>query len=155
MTIGKKTRHILFGIGNELKGDDGIGNVIAKEFKQLKVKDWLSIPCETVPENFTSIVKKERPKILVIVDAADMEIELGEFRIVPKDKLNSDLLGTHGMALRHIVSYLEKYAGRIIFIGIQPGEIKLDENISPWLKESKKKIMEMLKRKEWGSIKLV
>ncbi|MDP2973757.1 MAG: hydrogenase maturation protease [Candidatus Diapherotrites archaeon] len=99
-------KFILMGIGNELKGDDGIGNVIAREFKH---SEWLSLACETVPENFAAVVKRERPELLVIVDAAEMGLPAGEFRLLPKQKLNSVAFGTHAMPLHFLVSHLEKY----------------------------------------------
>ncbi|MBN2067580.1 MAG: hydrogenase maturation protease, partial [Candidatus Diapherotrites archaeon] len=70
-------KSVLMGIGNELKGDDGIGNAVAREFQG---KGWKPVECETVPENFIAIVKRERPELLVIVDAASMGLAPGQFR---------------------------------------------------------------------------
>ncbi|RLJ00401.1 MAG: hydrogenase maturation peptidase HycI [Candidatus Aenigmatarchaeota archaeon] len=145
-----KVEKILMGIGNELKGDEGIGNIIAREFSS---KGWLSLACETVPENFIGIVKKRRPKMLVIVDAANMSLPVGEFRIIPKDMLLSNAFGTHGIPLKYIVSYLERYVEKIVFIGIQIGEIKLKGGISPEVKEAKEKLIDILKRDEIETIK--
>ncbi len=145
-------RYVLLGIGNELKGDDGIGNVIARQFKH---RGWLSLACETVPENFTAVVKREKPEILVMVDAAELGIRPGEFRLVQKDKLNSAGFGTHGMPLMHLVSYLERYAGKIMFIGIQPGKIQLGEKISPAVGMGKKRLVRILKRQDWEAIEML
>jgi len=46
------------GVGNILRGDDGIGSIIAKTFKD---DDWLSLDCGVIPENYTSIIKKISP----------------------------------------------------------------------------------------------
>ena len=145
-------KYVLMGIGNELKGDDGIGNVIAREFKN---RDWLSLPCETVPENFTGVVERERPEILVIVDAADMGLEAGEFRLVPHGKLGSAGFGTHGMPLTHLVSNLEKHAGNVMFIGIQPGNTQLGEGISPVVEDCKKRLMKIFESHDWETIKSI
>jgi hydrogenase 3 maturation protease len=145
-------KNILLGIGNELKGDDGIGNLIAREFSRESMEDWLSVPCETVPENFTSIVKKEKPELLVLVDAADMGIKPGEFRIIPTGRLNSGVLGTHGIPLKHLVSYLEEYAGKVVFIGIQPGKIQLGSHISPEVVKGKDRLVKILKSGDLSSI---
>ncbi len=142
--------HVLLGIGNELKGDDGIGNVIARQFRH---PDWLSIPCETVPENFTAVVKRHRPSLLVIVDAADMGLQPGELRLVGRDMLGSGGFGTHGMPLRHLVSHLGRHAGKVLFIGIQPGNVQLDAKVSPEVEKAKNKIMGILERQDWASIK--
>jgi hydrogenase 3 maturation protease len=119
--------NVLMGIGNEMKGDDGIGNMIAREFR---APGWKSLPCETVPENFTSVIRRERPPLLVIVDATEMGLKPGEMRIIPEEKLNSDAEGTHGIPLRHLVSYLRKSAGRILFIGIQPETMEIGGAVS-------------------------
>jgi hydrogenase 3 maturation protease len=141
---------VLMGIGNELKGDDGIGNLIAREFSS---PGWLSLPCETVPDNFTAVIKREKPDVLVMVDAADMGMDPGEVRIIPMSMLDNDVLGTHGIPLRHLVSYLSKHAGKIIFIGIQPGSTTLGENISPELMKAGRDVMDVLKRKDWESLR--
>lgn len=137
------------GIGNELNGDDGIGNVLAKEFSQ---RGWHSIACETVPENFTSIVERERPETLVIVDAADMGIAPGELRIIPHGKLGSAGFGTHGIPLSNLVSHLRGFAGEVVFIGIQPHDTELGSGISPQLESSKNRLIGILKDNDWGSI---
>ena len=106
---------VLMGIGSELRGDDAIGHVIAGN---LRAGGWLSIPCSTVPENFTSVVRRKSPELVVIVDAAEMGIEPGGMRRVPKEKLDSDVSGTHGIPLMHLVTYLEEIAKKVVFIGI-------------------------------------
>lgn len=143
-------KFILMGVGNELKGDDGIGNAIAREFRH---SGWLSLACETVPENFAAVVKKERPELLVIVDAAELGLPAGEFRLLPKDKLNSVSFGTHAMPLHLLVSHLQKYAGKILFIAVQPDKMQLGEKISADVKKSKKKIIGILRKKDWSAIK--
>jgi hydrogenase 3 maturation protease len=135
-------KHLLMGIGNELKGDDGIGNAIAREFS---APGWKSIPCGTVPENFTSVVRRERPELVVIVDATEMELSPGDFRIIPKESLGSDVMGTHGISLGHLVSYLEELSGGVVFIGVQPGEMRIGSEMSPRVKAAKAVIKSVLK----------
>ena len=141
--------YILLGIGNELKGDDGIGNILARGFRE---KGWISIACETVPENFTGVVERERPETLVIVDAADMGIGPGEMRIIPSGKIGSSGFATHGMPLSHLVSRLQGSAGEIIFIGVQPANVELGSGISPPVEMSRKRLISVLKKRDWESI---
>ena len=141
--------NVLMGIGNELKGDDGIGNILAREFSE---DGWLSIACETVPENFTGVVKRERPKMLVIVDAADMGIMPGELRIIPNGKLGSAGFGTHGMPLSNFVSHLHGFAKDIVFIGVQPAKAELGGGISNAVEMSKNRLIKIIKELDWDSI---
>ncbi len=142
------------GIGSELQGDDGIGTKIASDFQKTKKESWLSLPCETVPENFAGVVEKEKPKLLVIVDAAVMGLAAGKFRLLQKEMLNSAVVGTHGMPLRHLVERLEKSAEKIIFIGVQPGKIMLVESLSPQVEIAKKKLLEIISREAWDEIEV-
>ncbi len=143
-------RYILMGIGSELQGDDGVGNKIAREFKS---EGWLSLQCETVPENFAGVVEREKPQVLVLVDAAEMGIAPGEFRLLPKERLNSTVVGTHGMPLKQLVSRLERHSGKIFFIGVQPGKIRFGENLSAQAEVAKRKLLEILEKREWSAIK--
>jgi hydrogenase 3 maturation protease len=142
--------NVLMGIGNELKGDDGIGNRIARQFS---APGWKSISCETVPENFTSVVRRESPELLVIVDATDMGLEPGEMRIIPEEKLNSDVEGTHGIPLRHLVSYLRDSAGKIIFIGIQPKSMEIGDSLSEETLDAGRVLTEKLQKSDFSGIK--
>lgn len=142
------------GIGNILKGDDGVGIYIANKFKKER-KDWLVLNCGTAPENFTSEIKREKPQYLVIVDAAELSLKPGEFRIIPKEKISSLGFGTHSMQLSQLISYLKNYAEKIIFIGIQTKNRNYGKGISNELKTSAKKIIEILKKEEFEKFKEV
>jgi hydrogenase 3 maturation protease len=142
-------KKVLMGIGNELKGDDAIGHMIAREFR---ADGWLSIPCGTVPENFTSVVRRERPELVVMLDAAEMGLSPGDFRIIAKEKLGSDVMGTHGISLRHLVSYLEELSERVVFIGVQPGEMRIGPALSPRVKAAKGTLKSVLKENRMDEI---
>lgn len=149
MSAGKK---ILMGIGSELRGDDAIGTRIAAEFKALGKAGWISLPCETVPESFAGTIEREKPALLVIVDAAEMKIGAGEFRLLPKKKLNSTIFGTHGMPLKNLVARLEKHAKKTLFIGVQPARISLSETLSPELEGAKQRLLEIISKEKWGKL---
>ncbi|MCK5636514.1 MAG: hydrogenase maturation protease, partial [Thermoplasmatales archaeon] len=59
-------------------------------------------------------------KNLIIVDAVDMNLEPGEIRIVPKEKIGVMHISTHGIPISVLIKYLEQHVENIIFIGIQP-----------------------------------
>ena len=145
-------KKILMGIGSELQGDDGIGTIIAKE---LKNKEWLSLVCDTVPENFAGVVEREKPELLVLVDAAEMNLPAGSLRRLPTEKLNSLVIGTHGIPLKHLVSRLEKASEKTIFIGVQPGKIRFGDSLSEELKQAKQKLLSLLERNAWQEIERI
>ncbi len=137
-------KYILMGIGNTLRGDDGIGPIIAQNFKD---REWLSIDCGVVPENFTSVIKKNRPNLVVLIDAVEMDLEPGEFRIISPDMISALHLTTHSMPLSFLISYLKEYTQELIFIGIQPEIIDYSNSINPKVLKSSRKIIKILKSK--------
>jgi hydrogenase 3 maturation protease len=146
-------KKILMGIGSEIRGDDAIGTSIARGLEAMKKDPWLALPCETVPENFAGIVEREKPALLVLVDAANMNLKAGEFRLLPKKKLNSVVFGTHGMPLKHLVARLEKSAKKTLFIGVQPKGIGLSETLSSELEKAKQRLLEIISKEKWNEIK--
>jgi len=149
-SAGKRKDYVLMGLGNIWRGDDGIGCFIAQNFRS---NDWLVLDCGTTPENFTSLVKKIRPKYLMIVDAAEMNLEPGEFRIISPEKIDKFYLTTHNIPLSLLVSYLDKCAEEIILIGIQPERIDNSRQISEKLQGSARKIMQLLQEKKTQEIR--
>lgn len=104
-------------IGNRDGGDDAVGPYIADN---LKDDDIEVIDCGVVPENYTSEVKQKNPQNLIIIDAVDMNLKIGEIRIVPKEKIGVMHISTHGIPISVLINYLEQYVKNIIFFGIQP-----------------------------------
>ena len=122
---------IVLGVGNELKCDDGVGPFIIKKLKEENIenKSLLFINAETVPENFTGKIRKEKPTHLIIVDACLMGGEPGDMKIVNKYDFANIGISTHSMSLSFFVRYLEKDTDfRIIFVGIEPESMDWAEN---------------------------
>ncbi len=115
-------------IGNRDGGDDAVGPYIADKLQE---SNFTVLDCGTVPENYTSVVKRHNPKNLIIIDAVEMELDSGEIRIVPKEKIGVMTISTHGIPISVLIEYLEQYVENIIFIGIQPKTMsgKMTENV--------------------------
>jgi len=143
-------KYILMGIGNTLRGDDGIGSIVAQSFKD---HDWLSIDCGVIPENFTSIVKKNRPNLVVLIDAVEMGLKSGEFRIISPDRISTLHLTTHSMPLSFLISYLKEYTQELIFIGIQPKIVNYSNSVSTKVLKSSEEIIGILKGKNFKLLK--
>ena len=114
---------IILGVGNELKSDDGVGPFIIAKLKQEKIENdnLIFIDAETVPENFTGKIRKEKPTHLIIVDACLMDSQPGDMKIVNKNDFAEIGISTHSMSLSFFVRYLEKDTEiNIIFVGIEP-----------------------------------
>jgi hydrogenase 3 maturation protease len=142
---------MLLGIGNTLHGDDGIGNYIASRFR---ARGWNAIDCGTMPENFTAVVRRHHPEILVLVDATDLGLSPGEFRMVSDDHIEDVSIGTHNMPLSFLIKYLAESAGRVLFIGIQPRHLGEEEGISPEVIEGAERLMTLLRQNRIGEIQV-
>ncbi len=143
-------KYFLMGIGNTLRGDDGIGSIIARNFKD---NNWLSLDCGVAPENFTSIVKKNKPQLVVLIDVVEMDLKPGEFRIIHPEKISIMHLTTHSIPLSFLISYLKSFTPEVIFIGIQPKLIYYSTSISPEVFKSSEEIIKILKDKKFNLIK--
>ncbi|MFH1063750.1 MAG: hydrogenase maturation peptidase HycI [Candidatus Woesearchaeota archaeon] len=144
---------VLVGVGNSMGADDGIGCYIAEEFKARKLQGWRAINCGTVPENFTSVIRKGNPKRIIIVDSAEMKLAPREFRMIPKEKLSKLALTTHAMPLSVLIEYLEGSVPEVIFIGIQPKHLGTGTKLSNELLKSAGEIIKILEDKRFKDIK--
>lgn len=133
--------NILLGVGNTLLSDDGAGIFVAESFRK---NGWISYNCGTAPENFTSVVRRKKPEILLVVDAARMGLSPGEFRQVPEEKITEVSFGTHQLPLSRLTAYLKEYAGRIIIIGIEPKTTDFGEDLSPEIEDACRKLLEII-----------
>ncbi|GAB7016157.1 hydrogenase 3 maturation endopeptidase HyCI [Methanogenium cariaci] len=144
---------MLFGVGNTMLGDDGIGPRVAERMNGCP--GWHAADCGTAPENFTGVVRKMRPRILVIVDAADMRLSPGEFRRIHPDAVGQAGFDTHSLPLTHIIEYLRETVPKmpeIMLIGIQPGPVTFHEEISAPVIRGGDEVAEMLRNGEEGRI---
>ena len=130
--------NILFGVGNEYRGDDGVGSYIAKRFKR---EGWKPIDGMNVPENYVGVVTRERRGRIVIVDATEMGLEPGAIRIVPRESLTELAVSTHTMPLSLMMDYLKPHCDELLLVGIQPKDIGDFIEMSEEVKEAAEKII--------------
>lgn len=136
-------------IGNREGGDDAVGPYVADELKDSAID---VIDCGTNPENYTSIVKQKKPEKLLIIDAADIGLEPGEIRIVPKKKIGVMHISTHGIPISVLMNYLEQSVKKVILIGIQPKT--MSGRITKKVKEKADILVELIKNKKIESLSL-
>jgi len=125
-----KGKTVIVCIGNELRGDDGAGPVLAK-----KLNGNIKIPvinCGETPESYTDIIKDLKPETVIIVDAVDMKAPPGSVSIIEKENLSEVITyTTHNVPLKIFTDYLSKETkAKIFIIGIQPEQMDLANKIS-------------------------
>ena len=111
--------NLLLGIGNPRHGDDALGPVFARAFRH---PGWRGINASTAPENHAGLIRRLRPELLVLLDAADMGLPPGTLRRLDPDTIQSGDFGTHAGSIGQLANYLSDCAGRIVILGIQPAD---------------------------------
>jgi hydrogenase 3 maturation protease len=111
---------VILCIGNPEGGDDAVGPYIAHQLISYQSENYIIINAETIPENYTGILKKHNPDQLIIIDAVDMGLPPGSLRKIPKDRIGSMHISTHGIPLSVFISYVSQYINNITLLGIQP-----------------------------------
>ncbi len=140
---------LLLGVGSDIRGDDGIGAFVAREFED---PEWEIVDCGPMPENYIIHVDEGIYEDVVLVDAADMNLEPGEIRMVPRKGLGVFTMSTHSIPLSIVMDFLEEKVDRVFLIGIQPKEMGLKEGLTPELDDAKKRLLPLLKNGDWKKI---
>lgn len=133
---------VIMGIGNDIRGDDGIGPYIVENIKHLESSNVSILNATTVPENFTGKIRKIDPTHIIIVDAVIMNEGPGKIKLVKKEEVAGVTISTHSMSLSYLVNYLElEKPYNILFIGIEPESMELCQGLSPLVKSSSDEII--------------
>ena len=131
---------IVLGIGNLLGGDDAIGLYVARKLndklKEAKRQDIIAIDTGPAPENYTSIIRQNKPEQLVLIDAAHMGLPPGSIRLLSPDRISTVSFSTHSMPLWAFVSYVRESCGQVHIIGIQPEQTAIGEKLSDAVQKS-------------------
>ncbi|MBE9505610.1 MAG: hydrogenase maturation peptidase HycI [Chloroflexi bacterium] len=139
---------LVLGVGNSLNGDDGIGPYVATRVaaacsavgegagEKRRPHTVVALDCGTTPENFTAVVRRENPDVLVIVDAASMELAPGEIRVIPPERIGLLTLSTHSIPLSLFITYIEGLASAVKLVGVQPVQMLLGQPLSDVVREA-------------------
>jgi hydrogenase 3 maturation protease len=140
---------IFLCIGNEMRGDDSAGPLIAQKLEETlgKKPNILIINAGTVPENYTGVIRQENPSLIILVDAVEMNSDPGTLRLVKSDEIANYSISTHAMPLSFMIKYLKSFSkAEIILIGIQPKNLEMSNHISPELQIGIDKLVNHLQK---------
>ena len=125
---GSKT--IIVGIGNTLKGDDGVGPLVCEQLRQAGIAAEI-IDAGTVPENYIQRITKKAPQNLLIIDAIDFGAGPGTIKIFEPHELNAFIVSTHTLSPRLFAELVSRNIKvDIYFVGIQPAQTQLGQSVS-------------------------
>jgi hydrogenase 3 maturation protease len=146
---------IVLGVGNQLGGDDAAGSCVVDMLKQRQrgidtllsagiIPIVIGIDTGTAPESYTSVIRQHRPDLLVLVDAADMGLPPGSLRIIPPERISVLSFSTHSMTLSMFIAYVEEFCGKVLLVGVQPGQTEIGGRISKAVHRSVRKLAEAI-----------
>lgn len=132
---------IILGMGNALKQDDNIGNVIATELQTLKgVKVFVA---GTAPESFLYQIEKLNPEMLFVVDAAEFDGKVGDVRLLSLEEISEKTASTHNIPM----SFLEKSLPcEMKVIGVKVKSTAFGMGLSPELRDLMPSIVQKVRK---------
>lgn len=123
-----KGRVLIVGVGNPLRGDDGLGpwlvGRLAKRCRQ---------PCidagDALERHLGAIVR-ENPDTVLLVDAAHLGSTPGEHALLSPGELEGVGLSTHRLPLKMQLEELARSLGsRIYLLAVQPRSLELGKKV--------------------------
>ena len=144
-------KEVILAVGNTMNGDDGIGCYIVEQVKRYICKanseisqayinssqgEIVTIDGGTTPENYTSVIREQQPGKLVLVDAAEMGLSPGAYRIIAPEHMGVMTMSTHNMPLSLFVSYVSQFCREVLLLGIQPKRMDSNTALSPELRRA-------------------
>jgi hydrogenase 3 maturation protease len=141
-------RIAIVGIGNELRGDDAAGVIIARWLQPSARPSILVLDAGPVPENFTSLLRTFAPDMLLLVDATHMDEPPGTVQLLEFDSIQSDSATTHTLSSHLVINYLRTMLDcDTLLLGIQPGQNSLGVGLSADVRQSVEQIVQALQQK--------
>lgn len=136
------TRPKVIAIGNDLYGDDGVGNAVLNVLEQIpEMKDIELIDGAT--DALGLIDHFSGTDHVIIVDAAQMGENPGTVKVFDKEevklKIKMDNLSVHGISLAEtfeIAQAVDSLPKKITIIGIEPKNIGISQELSDVVMQS-------------------
>lgn len=139
----------LIGLGNRLRGDDGIGPIVLNEFgKRHGDKPFQLVEAGSDAFSVLEYLIGSQPNI--VIDCANMGLPAGTVKCF---RLKKDILKTvdamislHGFSFAEIYNMAESL-GKLAptsFIGVQPATIEFGQKLSPQVERAIPQILDLI-----------
>ena len=144
-------RVCFLGVGTELCHDDVAGLYLIEQLAlrlQLPVGEaigrTLLISGGPAPENFSGLIREFQPDLLVVIDAAFLELPAGSIQLLPEESAAGLSFSTHMLPLPMLLSYLKLACGcQTCLVGIQPATTEQGIGLSPRVKEGAELLVDL------------
>ncbi|QOJ78771.1 hydrogenase maturation protease [Infirmifilum lucidum] len=135
-------RVVLVGLGNTLRGDDGVGVFIARRLAKRGLKDKVVVAGPN-PEFFVREIASREPELVVFLDAVDAGLPPGSVVVapIPGGEARVPPLSTHAIPLSLLV---EALGVRAYLLGVQVEDTELGSRMSPRVRRAGESLAEKL-----------
>jgi hydrogenase 3 maturation protease len=120
-------------VGQELRGDDGVGPAIARMLGRPRLPgEWLVLDGGPAPESCTGPVRRHRPNLVLFLDAAEMGAPVGTVRWLDWRDVDGCGGSTHSLPLATLAGFLAaELVCEVGVLGVQPGGNEISAPLSP------------------------
>ena len=126
------SQQLILTVGNSMMGDDAAGPLLSSLLKRSPAPGWQVIDGGSAPENVVHRVRAIAPDRVLVVDAAEMELEPGEVRFIDDHFISEQfIITTHDLPVSFLIAALRESVPEVLFLGIQPSLVAFGYPISP------------------------
>jgi hydrogenase 3 maturation protease len=144
----------ILAVGNEFNGDDAAG-VLFSRVASTTLESFpqaLILEAGLAPQNLTGLLRRFEPEKVIIVDAAEMDLQTGSAVILDPAEIDGLSISTHTFPLSMLANYLQSEIHcQVHFIGIQPKSNLPFSPLSPAVQQSVLRLARSLTRHLAGS----
>lgn len=140
-----KKDFLVVGLGNELRGDDGIGVYIVKKGREKFPGKFLDGGMTI--ENYIFKIIDYPEKTDLLIDAVDFNARPGSMKLVQFSELREQGISTHSLSLDKIAWILKEAGKTVLLLGIQGKNVSVGDEISQEVKESADCLLSFLFKK--------
>ena len=131
------SKQVVFTVGNRLMADYGAGPFLAELREAEPAPDWVVIDGGSTPENLVHAVRAVIPKRVLLLDAAQMQLEPGAVRRIDEaDIVRQFLFNTRVIPLDMLIASLRETVLRVTFVGIQPAHVAFFDDMTPAVRDA-------------------
>jgi hydrogenase 3 maturation protease len=136
-------RAVVVGVGNELRGDDGLGPTLVGRIRTGHPGSCV----EAGPslENHVGTIARRRPERVLLVDAVHLGREPGAWELLGPDDLERLGASTHDIPLAMLCDLIAEASGaEVRVLGVQPASLRLGEPLSPGVERALGRLEELI-----------
>lgn len=122
-------RVLILGVGNRMRGDDGLGSRMVE-----RLKGKLTIPmidAGDVPENYLGPIEAAHADLVLVIDAADLRATPGDLALLELHQLGGMAVSTHTVNLGLLFKVIPpKHRPEVLVLAVQPQSTEFGAGLS-------------------------